>query len=1090
MAEKHPPTSQPRTPAQLKDVKLKDRIHLFEEKSNQPVVNKNMSANNSEQARYPKVVSPEHKRWSQVETDMPGVLTPPWLKLGKNEPPRSPISTGVMSPAAAERSKIRSKTLVTRPSPTVTKNGQFTFAEVDKGKPPLPGKPTNVAQTRSDVVYVKGTPVRLRNGRKCSADYPEARSTVFEMIKNFETKEDTRVEKGQPKQNGASLDVIPGNNIHRRSAELNRLSQENETRTRPVPPPRRLQRRRSKSVSDIHSEVESIPEPLLPPAKPKRTYDHDIYEESKVLMKQKRQLPNSGLKNSRLVNPLYEIGPDEEDEEDKPKGRPQFESSTPDAKMPGRHKELPPVPNIPPYTPPLHRPRGQSSEVSTVDSVSPSGLTDPLAPERPRSETTPVSKYDRHPANSLTRSHSSEDVGKEHQTPGYMYKPPKQFSQLQERKQTGRVSDYDEPIYPLYPKSKTGEDSIVNEPDRRDTVIDADGYSVPGSHLWKKPEPHDETKKPTFWHGRVMSLKPGIPARVTSKLSRSRKTSSEKRAVATHTYTEPGSHVEHDSGLEPSIRQRSRLLTMRRKLNDAFHIKHPRNPKTLQEDDRISVTSEDSDGEVNEAVMHKRLTHARAVKKRSSVYCNVDRRIISESKLYDYLLVITLKYNEETRRYYPVEKYRYPEEISSSQNDKLRAIPHFCFPDAFKWAPVEEYNSESYSFVLTSMDGSRLYGYNRRLLPPGDKPRLPEVYCIITPISCSLLYTQLLDGIEKRRHRSRWEMEKLIREAHKRTVPLPGKSICIMEMGEDIDKRTSMVQPLALQRPKDSRLEHVDIDCLFNALEITQVIQVFASLLFERRIIMFSGKISKLSKCSQAAAALLYPFAWQHVYVPVLPEKLIDMSCSPTPYIMGMLALCIPNVEMLPIDEALLVDLDSRDFYTCVGDEETIIPRKLSQALERALKDIFKNCTGDNEGCDHETKNRAISEVFIRFFVETCGHYVTHFTSDFEGNLKFDREGFIAAVPSRSIRRFLEVFTETQMFSLFIQEKETEVEGISQGLFETRVREWEAECKVNANKFGARVKKIGKVVREGGKMMADTANVVRTKVKANLDSKV
>ena len=44
------------------------------------------------------------------------------------------------------------------------------------------------------------------------------------------------------------------------------------------------------------------------------------------------------------------------------------------------------------------------------------------------------------------------------------------------------------------------------------------------------------------------------------------------------------------------------------------------------------------------------------------------------------------------------------------------------------------------------------------------------------------------------------------------------------------------------------------------------------------------------------------------------------------------------------------------------------------------------------------------------------------------------------------------------------------------GLFETRFREWEAECKLNQNKFGAKVKKIGRAVkgisRDGGKKLS------------------
>ena len=53
-----------------------------------------------------------------------------------------------------------------------------------------------------------------------------------------------------------------------------------------------------------------------------------------------------------------------------------------------------------------------------------------------------------------------------------------------------------------------------------------------------------------------------------------------------------------------------------------------------------------------------------------------------------------------------------------------------------------------------------------------------------------------------------------------------------------------------------------------------------------------------------------------------------------------------------------------------------------------------------------------MSEVFIRFFVETVGHYSLFLTQSEK------------SVASKSIRRFLEVFMESQMFAGFIQDRE------------------------------------------------------------------
>lgn len=49
--------------------------------------------------------------------------------------------------------------------------------------------------------------------------------------------------------------------------------------------------------------------------------------------------------------------------------------------------------------------------------------------------------------------------------------------------------------------------------------------------------------------------------------------------------------------------------------------------------------------------------------------------------------------------------------------------------------------------------------------------------------------------------------------------------------------------------------------------------------------------------------ALIYPFSWQHTYIPVLPPAMIDIVCSPTPFLIGLLSSSLPLLRELPLEE-------------------------------------------------------------------------------------------------------------------------------------------------------------------------------------------
>lgn len=64
-----------------------------------------------------------------------------------------------------------------------------------------------------------------------------------------------------------------------------------------------------------------------------------------------------------------------------------------------------------------------------------------------------------------------------------------------------------------------------------------------------------------------------------------------------------------------------------------------------------------------------------------------------------------------------------------------------------------------------------------------------------------------------------------------------------------------------------------------------------------------SSLFSTLSSCSHAVVALLYPFSWQHTFIPVLPSSMIDIVCCPTPFLVGLLSSSLPKLKELPVEE-------------------------------------------------------------------------------------------------------------------------------------------------------------------------------------------
>ncbi|XP_059189750.1 DENN domain-containing protein 2C isoform X2 [Centropristis striata] len=443
----------------------------------------------------------------------------------------------------------------------------------------------------------------------------------------------------------------------------------------------------------------------------------------------------------------------------------------------------------------------------------------------------------------------------------------------------------------------------------------------------------------------------------------------------------------------------------------------------------------------------RRSVYIQSTLKRRPGYRTLERDLIQlqQQQLFQIFVVVSLRKGSPGNTYSPEITQQFPKlfekssRLSREAEDQLKVIPKFCFPDSQDWKPSSHGPSETFSFVLTGEDGSRWFCYCRKILPIGKGKRLPEVHCIVSKLGCFNLFAKILEEVERRREISPALVYPFMRSVMEAPFPAPGRTVTVKSFlpgsGNEV---------LTLCRPVDSRLEHVDFDSLLQCLSVGNLLQVFASLLLERRVIFIADKLSVLSRCSHAVLALLYPFTWQHTFVPVLPASMLDISCSPTPFLIGVLAPCLPELLELPIEEVLIVDLCADKFVIQLGDEDCILPSKLQAALQQILEereDILRQEAGDSCGGLQADLSSLLSEGFVRFFVELVGHYPLHMAESSNGSRELQRDSFRKSHPSRGVRQFLQLFMDTQMFAGFIQDKELR-KGGGRGLFELRVSEY------------------------------------------------
>ncbi|XP_033189836.2 uncharacterized protein LOC117156686 isoform X1 [Bombus vancouverensis nearcticus] len=414
---------------------------------------------------------------------------------------------------------------------------------------------------------------------------------------------------------------------------------------------------------------------------------------------------------------------------------------------------------------------------------------------------------------------------------------------------------------------------------------------------------------------------------------------------------------------------------------------------------------------------------------------------------------------------------KYP--TSFLDEEILKSVPKFAYP-----CEIENLMVQHFSFVLTSIDSKWTFGFCRH------DPKTDTALVILSVLPWHEIFYKLLNNIATLMSNGTGEdLWKFLETVYKSPVPIPGSSISIPVPNSKVN--------FVCQSPKQFQLpsipENRNLTEYYSAVDAHNMMIIFASMLYERRIIFTSKRLSRLSACVQACNALIYPMIWQHIYIPVLPLSLIDYLLAPMPFLIGVPTPTLQRVRKSDLGEVVILDADINTVESPFQDLESL-PQDVVTNLKKALRNRSA-LLGDG-----------VSRAFLRALVQLTAGYRDALTLEQGQSITFNQNAFVESRPS-SMQPFLRKMLELQIFQQFIEERlnmlnsglgfsdEFEMEACSYSAksgskFMQQYREWTYAMRKESSAFFRSVKdKANPAVKYAVKSVKDKGKDMKTAYK-------
>ncbi|XP_057355003.1 DENN domain-containing protein 1A isoform X9 [Manis pentadactyla] len=338
----------------------------------------------------------------------------------------------------------------------------------------------------------------------------------------------------------------------------------------------------------------------------------------------------------------------------------------------------------------------------------------------------------------------------------------------------------------------------------------------------------------------------------------------------------------------------------------------------------------------------------------------------------------------------PEVQRQFPEDYSDQE--VLQTLTKFCFPFYVDSLTVSQVG-QNFTFVLTDIDSKQRFGFCR--LSSGAK----SCFCILSYLPWFEVFYKLLNVLADyttKGQESQWN--ELLETLHKLPIPDPGVSV-------HLSVHSYFTVPDTRELP--SIPENRNLTEYFVAVDVNNMLHLYASMLYERRILIICSKLSTLTACIHGSAAMLYPMFWQHVYIPVLPPHLLDYCCAPMPYLIGIHLSLMEKVRNMALDDVVILNVDTNTLETPFDDLQSL-PNDVISSLKNRLKKV-STTTGDG-----------VARAFLKAQATFFGSYRNALKIEPEEPITFCEDAFVSHYRSGAMRQFLQNATQLQLFKQFI----------------------------------------------------------------------
>ncbi|XP_033961559.1 DENN domain-containing protein 1B isoform X4 [Pseudochaenichthys georgianus] len=396
--------------------------------------------------------------------------------------------------------------------------------------------------------------------------------------------------------------------------------------------------------------------------------------------------------------------------------------------------------------------------------------------------------------------------------------------------------------------------------------------------------------------------------------------------------------------------------------------------------------------------------------------------------------------------------FQFPEDFSDEESSQT--LPRFCFPyDIGLQRSKEAVSVQHFTFVLTDLEGCQRFGFCRLT------NHTHTCLCMLSYLPWFEVFYKLLNNLADYLSKGQTnEMKALLAALYTQPLPLAAGSVTLQ-----------MVPYFIAPDPRSlpSIPENRNLTEMIVAVDVGNLLQLYASMLFERRILIFASKLSTLTSCVHALSAMLYPMYWQHIFIPVLPPHLLDYCCAPMPYLIGVHASLSERVRSRGLEEVVILNVDTNSLENPFDDLKRI-PSDVMSGLKVCLKR-----QAVSPGC-------GVSRAFLKAQALLFGGYRDALQGEKEGEVWFSEELFVEH-KSSSMRHFLENAIHLQSFKQFIEGR---LDILNKGKEPDDLYEEEIlKCETTAGRSKSYQQLVGNLKKGGG------ALILNMKSKANMRAK-